>query len=164
VSGAQGDIFMKIEGIKGESKDSVHKDEMDVLSWNWGASNTSSAGKGGGLGAGKSEVTDLTFNKHIDRASTELLLSCLSGKHFKEAKLTVRKAGGTPLEFLHITMTDVIITRFEAAGNNDVEIRPLESLRLSFASVQVDYTEQNNSGGPGPTQRMGWDIAGNAKR
>jgi type VI secretion system secreted protein Hcp len=30
------DYFLKIDGIPGESTDSKHKDEIDVLSWSWG--------------------------------------------------------------------------------------------------------------------------------
>ena len=37
------DQFIKIGALKGEAKDSKHKDEIDVLSWNWGVSNSGSA-------------------------------------------------------------------------------------------------------------------------
>ena len=30
------DIFAKIGDIKGESNDSKHKEELEVLSWSWG--------------------------------------------------------------------------------------------------------------------------------
>ncbi|MGB7991069.1 MAG: type VI secretion system tube protein Hcp, partial [Candidatus Methylophosphatis roskildensis] len=30
------DFFLKIDGIEGESADSKHKKEIDVLSWSWG--------------------------------------------------------------------------------------------------------------------------------
>jgi type VI protein secretion system component Hcp len=30
------DYFIKFEGIKGESADAKHKDEIDVESWSWG--------------------------------------------------------------------------------------------------------------------------------
>ena len=30
------DIFLKIDGVKGESQVKGHKDEIEVLSWSWG--------------------------------------------------------------------------------------------------------------------------------
>ena len=32
------DMFLKLDGIKGESLDATHKDEIDVLAWSWGLS------------------------------------------------------------------------------------------------------------------------------
>ena len=46
------DMFLKMDGIKGESVDDKHKDEIDVLSWSWGMSQSGSAHMGGGAGAG----------------------------------------------------------------------------------------------------------------
>ncbi len=34
---AQVDYFLKIEGIEGESEDSKHKKDVEVLSFSWGA-------------------------------------------------------------------------------------------------------------------------------
>ena len=30
------DMFIKINGVDGESKDEKHKKEIDVLAWSWG--------------------------------------------------------------------------------------------------------------------------------
>src|SRR5215467_7426071 len=95
------DMFIKIGDLKGESKDSKHKDEIDVLAWSWGMSNSGSAHVGGGAGSGKVNVQDLSFTKYTDAASADLYLACCNGKHFDEALLTVRKAGGEePVEYI----------------------------------------------------------------
>ena len=44
------DMFIKIGELKGESRDKVHNDEIDVLAWSWGISNSGSAQVGGGAG------------------------------------------------------------------------------------------------------------------
>src|SRR5947207_3599725 len=98
------DMFMKIGALKGESKDSSHKGEIDVLAWSWGMSNSGSAHVGGGAGAGKVNIQDLSFTKYIDKSSPTLDLACCTGKHFLKATLTVRKAGEQPLEYLNITL------------------------------------------------------------
>jgi hypothetical protein len=57
------DMFIKIDTVDGEAQDTKHKKEIDVLSWWWGMSNSGSADVGGGAGAGKVNVDDLTFAK-----------------------------------------------------------------------------------------------------
>jgi type VI secretion system secreted protein Hcp len=156
------DMFLKIDGIKGESVDDKHKDEIDVLSWSWGMSQSGAAHMGGGAGAGKVNVQDLSFTKHIDVSSPDLYLACCNGKHLKEAKLVVRKAGESPLEYLVITMTDVIISSATLGGSGG-EDRLTENVGLNFAKVNVDYTAQDNKGGAAAKPKMGWDIAANKK-
>ena len=87
------DMFMVIDGIKGESKDKAYKEAIDVLAWSWGLSNSGSFHTGGGGGSGKVNVQDLSFTKYVDKASPILMLYCSNGDHFASAKLIVRKAG-----------------------------------------------------------------------
>ena len=70
------DMFMKIGDLKGEAQDEEHGDEIDVLSWSWGVSNSGSAHVGRGAGSGKVSVQDFSFTKWMDRASPALLLAC----------------------------------------------------------------------------------------
>src|SRR5690606_2212379 len=111
------DMFIKIGTLKGESTDKVHKGSIDVLAWSWGMSNSGSAHMGGGMGAGKASIQDLSFTKYIDVSTPDLMLATCNGRHFDEAKLTVRKAGEKPLEYLIITMTDLIITSVSTGGS-----------------------------------------------
>jgi len=156
------DMFMKIADIKGESVDDKHKEEIDVLAWSWGFQQSGNAHAGGGAGAGKVNVHDLSFTKHIDKSSPDLYLSCCNGKHLGSAVLTVRKAGEQPLEYLIITMEDVIIASISPGGSGG-EDKLAENVSLNFARVKVDYTEQTAKGGSGAKPKMGWDIAKNVK-
>ena len=156
------DQFIKIGSLKGEAKDKAHKDEIDVLSWNWGLSNSGSAHQGGGAGAGKVNVQDLSFTKWIDKSSCDLMLACCNGKHFDEAHLVVRKAGESPLEYLKIKMTEVMITSVSTGGSGGDD-RLTENLTLNFAKVKVAYEEQTATGSGGAKPKMSWDIAGNTK-
>src|SRR6201982_4272321 len=97
------DMFLKINGVDGESQDDKHKKEIDVLAWSWGVSNSGSAHVGGGAGAGKANVQDLSFTKYIDKSSPDLMLGACNGKHYDNALLTVRKAGEKPLEYRKVT-------------------------------------------------------------
>jgi type VI secretion system secreted protein Hcp len=154
------DTFIKIDGIDGESQDATHKDEIDVLSWCWKVSQQSNMHKGSGGGAGKATVQDLTFEHFVDRASPNLVKYCLTGEHIIEARLTVRKAGGSPLEYIRIIMTDVIISHVHPAGGvYDEYIR--ETVSLAFSKVSQEYVIQNQQGGNGGTVAASFDIKRN---
>jgi type VI secretion system secreted protein Hcp len=98
------DMFIKINGIAGESRDESHPDEIQINSWRWKIAQKSSMLSGSGGGAGKATINDLEFVHQIDRASPNLMRYCLTGRHVPMAVLTTRKSGGTPLDFLKITM------------------------------------------------------------
>jgi type VI secretion system secreted protein Hcp len=156
------DMFIKIGDVKGESRDSKHKEEIDVLAWSWGMSNSGSAHVGGGAGAGKCNVQDLSFTKYIDKSSCSLQLSCCNGKHYDKATLVVRKAGEKPLEYLTITMNEVLITSVSTGGSGG-EDRLTENVSLNFAKVKVDYIEQKPDGTSGDKPTMTYNIAENTK-
>jgi type VI secretion system secreted protein Hcp len=156
------DQFIKIGNLKGESKDKTHKDEIDVLTWSWGVSNSGSAHTGGGAGSGKVHVNDLTFTKLIDKASPNLMLYCCNGKHIDKATLTVRKAGENPLEYLTIKLEEILVTSVSTGASGDDD-RLTENVTLNFARVKVAYKEQTEKGGVGDKPEMGWNVAENAK-
>ena len=154
------DMFIQIGDLKGESRDKVHIGKIDVLAWSWGMSNSGSAHTGGGAGAGKANVQDLSFTKYIDKCSPSLLLACCKGSHYTDATLVVRKAGGKPLEYLTITMSEVLVTSV-STGGSDGEDRLTENVSLNFAKVKVDYVEQKADGTEGDKPTMTFDVAQN---
>jgi type VI secretion system secreted protein Hcp len=155
------DIFLKLDGIKGESRDAKHKDEMDVTNWSWSLSQSGTMHQGSGGGGGKVAVYDLAIMKYIDRASPNLIMACCSGKHFKEAVLTIRKAGGDkPLEYLRITMKQVLVTSYRVEANRSEE-RLLESVMFNFAEAMTEYTPQRADGAGDASIQVAWNIAAN---
>lgn len=157
------DMFMKLEGISGESKDGSHGGEIDVLAWSWGMSNSGTTHTGGGGGAGKVNVQDISFTKWVDLASTPLMLACAKGKHIGEATLVVRKAGDEPLEYITIVMTDVIVTSVSTGGSGG-EDRLTENVTLNFAEVTVNYKEQAKTGADAGGVDFKWNIAANTPK
>ena len=154
------DIFIKIAGIEGESGDDKHKNEIEVSNWAWEIRQDTNMHSGSGGGAGKATVEDLTFDHFVDRSSPNLMKYCLSGKHIDTAVLVVRKAGGNPLEYLKLTMSDVIVTMVKPSGSSKDE-RISEQVRLSFAKVMQEYMVQNAQGGSGGAVTASYDIKAN---
>jgi type VI secretion system secreted protein Hcp len=137
------DIFGKLGDIKGESLDSKHKDEIEILSFSWGVTNAGSMGHGSGGGEGKSTFHDLSFVHKIDKASPILMQACANGTHIKEATITHRKAGKGQQEYLIVKMNDVIITGVTHGGSGD---GATENVSMAFAKVAVEYKPQKPDG------------------
>jgi type VI secretion system secreted protein Hcp len=78
----------------------------------------------------------------------------------KEAKLTIRKAGDSPLEYIHITLNDVLVTSLSTGGSGG-EDRLTENILLNFGKFKVEYTNQAETGGKGTTSTAAWDIPAN---
>ncbi len=154
------DMFLKIDGIKGEATDAKHKDEIDVLSWSWGESNSGSMSTGGGGGTGKASIQDLSVTKWLDKATPELMKVCASGKHIKNAVLVARKAGGKPMEYVKITLEDIIVSSV-ATGGSGGEDRLTEHVSFNFAVIKFEYVEQKADGSPGANFPFKYDAKQN---
>ena len=155
------DMFLKIEGVDGESTDSSHKGEIDILAWSWGLSQSGTTHMGGGGGAGKVNVQDISVTKWVDKASPNLMKYCCNGKHFKEALLTVRKAGEKPLEYIKIKLNDLIISSVSTGGSGG-EDRLTENVTLNFGKVGFEYQPQKADGSKdGGAIPMVWNIKEN---
>jgi len=137
------DVFLKIDGIKGESQDSKHKGEMDVLSWSWGVTAPVNLQKGPAQPACASA---LNLMKFFDAASPLLLSNAALNTTLPSATLTVRKSGLDPLEFLVIKLDGVQVSAVQDSGSNEV---PSESISLTFTKATVTYTPQLLDGKPG---------------
>jgi type VI secretion system secreted protein Hcp len=138
-------IFARIGTIKGESRDARHKDEIEVLSWSWGVSQSGTASQGGGGGAGKASFQDFNFTHHVDKASPLLMKACATGEHIRDATITVRKAGKGQQEFLIIKMTDVIVTSVSTSVSAEGDAA-VEGVMLAFAKVDLEYKPQKPDG------------------
>lgn len=152
------DAFLKVDTIPGESKDDKHKDEIDLMSYSFGASQTGTFSSGGGGGAGKVNFQDLHFVMKMSKASPKLMLACANGEHIKKAVLTVRKAGKDQQEFFKVTMSDVLVSSWQhgaASGGDEV---PTEQISFNFTKVEMDYKEQKQDGTLGASTKAGYDI------
>jgi len=154
------DMFIKIGDIKGESKDAANKESIDILAWSWGLTQSGTFSQGGGGGAGKVNVQDISVTKYVDAASTALILAAAKGTHIKQATLTVRKAGDKPLDYIKITLDQVMVTSVSTGGSGG-EDRLTENVSLNFAKFKVEYTTQAETGGKGVTSTAAWDITAN---
>jgi type VI secretion system secreted protein Hcp len=156
------DIFLKLDGIKGESQDKTHKNEIDVLSWSWSMSQSGTTHMGTGGGGGKVAVGDLHFTHYLDNASPTLMKFCCNGKHISKGTLVVRKAGEKPLEYVKIDFEEIIVTSISHGGHGS-EDRHIENVTLNFGKFKKTYTVQTDTGTAGASPDVTWDIAQNSE-
>jgi len=155
------DMFIKIDDIKGEAVDPTHGDEIKVLSWSWGVSQSGTTHESAGGGAGKANVQDLSFTKVVDLSTPNLFQMCCNGKHFKEATLTIRKAGEKPLEYMKIKMSEILISNVSTGGSGG-EDRITENVTLNFAKFEIEYSSQKKDGTKDKTVSTKWNIQSNS--
>jgi type VI secretion system secreted protein Hcp len=153
------DMHLLLDGIKGEAKKEEKTDNIDVLAWSWGLSNSGTMHGGGGGGSGKANIQDISLTKYIDKSSPTLMLKCAQGEHLKKATLSVAKAGGkSSVEYLVITMDKVLISSVSTGGSGG-EDRLTENITLNFEKVEVNFQPQKDDGSKdGGTIDMVWDI------
>ncbi len=140
--------------------DDSHGKEIDLLAWSWGMSQSGTFHVGAGGGAGKANFQDISITKFIDKASPTLMAKIATGEHIKKARLTVRKAGKSPLEYVIIEMEKVMITSYSTGGSGG-EDRLTENVTLNFAKVTVKYVPQKEDGSGEAEVEFGFDISKN---
>ncbi len=156
------DMFLNVENVPGESRDSAHAGQCDVLAWSWGMSNSGRVSPGG-PGTGRASVQDLSVTKYVDKASTLLMLGCAKGTHYPKATLYLRKAGAQASQnFLVIIMEDVLVTSMSTGGSGG-EDRLTENVSFNFGKVTVNYWEQRSDGSYVQGKPFAWDLVNNVE-
>ena len=136
------DMFLKLPNVTGEAGDAEHKGEIEVVSWSWGMHTPSSVATG--QASGRTTFGELQVVKRVDMATPTLMSFLRNNKLLDTGKLTVRKAGKTPLEYFTIELTKVRVTSIKTESEN---FELVERVSLGFNKVTVTYTPQDSSTG-----------------
>jgi type VI secretion system secreted protein Hcp len=164
---AVADYFIKLDGIDGESKDSKHKNEIDILTFQFKATQTGTSSTGGGAGKGKVQAEDLVITKHVDKASPKIYQYCCSGQPIKTLVLTARKAGKDQQEHYKVTLTDVLVSSFShgsanlAAPGAAPDWEPIENITFNYSTIELGYKEQQPDGTLSGEVKGTWDFKQN---
>ena len=150
------DMFLKIPAAPGESADATHTGDIDVLSFSWGASNQASVTTGGTL-TSYGLFQDLTIVKKVDKSTPKLMLMVMNGQRQATITFYVRSRGTNPVEFLKFTLTNVIISAIQPAGQSAAD-NLIESLALRFSKIKIDYIPINPNGSAGAVVSTFWDA------
>ena len=157
------DVYLYIDGIKGESNDDRHKDWIECKSVSFGVEQPKSAtaSTGGGHTAERCEHHDILISKLADLSSPILLQTCSAGRTIPKAKFEFMRADaqGERVKYFEIEIENVLIGAVSPAVEEGDILT--EDVALKFSKVKWKYTQQKISGGAGGNTSGGWDLASN---
>ena len=156
------DIYMQIDGIKGESTDSEHKDWIEILSFSHSIIQPASAtaNSAGGGTTGRCQHQDYSITKYVDLASPKLYELASSGKHIKDVTIEMlRSSGDKRVKYMVVKMEQVVISQVAPAGGGDF---PTESVSFNYGTIKWTYTQQKRAdGSQGGNTSGGWSLVEN---
>ena len=158
MAGAAMQMFMVIDGVKGESTDPVFPESIEVKSFEWGVAKDSQSGGGGGAPS----FDELTIVKKVDSSSIDFFMQVATGDHYQEALIVLRKTDSDPFEFFAFRLFDVAVTRvYTLAGDDDSGVA--EQVTFDYRKIQTLYRPQNPENGEGgPLKDWCWDLQSNS--
>jgi type VI secretion system secreted protein Hcp len=157
-SAGAADIFLKLEGILGDSINEAHKDEIEVISFSLGFSNDAQIGT---RVASPGECGDLTFTKTIDRSSPRLLAAVMLGRHISKGVLSLTGSAGEQLvDYYVLNLSEIRVTGLRQADSNG-GTRVLEQATLSARGYEFVFRAQQ-ANGTFIEQKFHWDCVRNS--
>jgi type VI secretion system secreted protein Hcp len=124
-----------------------------MLAYSWGVSNSGSAHVGGGAGAGKANVQDISFTKTTDATTVGLLTSVTQGTHYPTVVVTAAVGGSATMVY---ELENVIVTSVSLGGSGGQKTAHTDNITLNFAKVTWTHTDGAGNETPGS-----FDIATN---
>lgn len=157
------DVYLQIDGIKGESADSTHQGWIELTSVHMGVAQprSATASTGGGHTAERCEHRTLSLSKLADLASPILMQTCSTGKTIPKAKLEFMRADGEghPVKYYEVELENVMIANIDQLISEGNILH--DDIGLRFSKVKWKYTQQKIAGGMGGNTSGGWDLAAN---
>jgi len=134
------DVFLKFEGIEGESTDTEHEDWIELDSFSWGIDCPDD-----GSGTAQLQVKDLVVTKELYKSSPKLMLHACTGTELGDVTLAITDPTRTPTEYYKITFTKVLVTSYQTGGSSGDPV-PVDSVSLNFTKITFEYHPQDGSG------------------
>lgn len=156
------DVYLQIDGIKGESNDEKHRDWIELVDVGWGVSQPTSCtvSTSGGHTTGRAEFNPISCSKLVDLSSPKLMELVATGKTIPKARLAfVRADGSGSIKYYEVELENVIVARnvksFAGAGLLH------EAFELRYTKIKERYAQQKIGGGTGGNTAGGWDLSTN---
>jgi len=135
--------YLIIDGIPGPS--TSRQNAIDILSFSFGASNSSVIGPGASGSesrAGRADLSNISIMKVLDKTSPNLFEQCVQGNYLKKVEIIYDKPMGDKQEdYFKIHMEDALITSIQLAGSNE---NPTESVAFAFSKIKVSYNPEKD--------------------
>jgi type VI secretion system secreted protein Hcp len=157
---AKVDMFLKLDGVEGESQDPKHPGEIQLDGFQ--QSVMSPRDLSTDQASGKRRWAHMMMRAKVDKSTPLLFKKLAQNEPISTAILRCYKAGGLgPVEYLTITLTKVYVVRvqagqLEATGG---DVIPHCDFDLSFGSIEISASQQTSQGGGSGTVMFRDDLA-----
>ena len=139
------DMFLKIDGIPGESTKPGHEGWIDLLSFSIGLTQA----------ADTVEVSPLRIAKGIDQASPKLFLYGIQEEPIPTALLEIAESGGNVIA--DFTLKNALVSSFRSGGSAG-EMLPVEEVSFTFGQVAYGYNTYDALGDRTGRLLATWDL------
>jgi type VI secretion system secreted protein Hcp len=142
------EVHLDMGKIQGESQSKAHPNEIEVVSFSWGLSNTAvRSAQGDSTKGGKASVGEIALVKHTDKSSPFLVLAVTGCQTFPTATLSLSKSTGgkKPEDYFIFKMTNVYVSSLQLSSPSAGALGT-ETITLNFQKVTLDYRMQNDMG------------------
>ncbi|QHM70964.1 Hcp family type VI secretion system effector [Mixta intestinalis] len=143
------ELYLRLQGITGESRDNLHQGWIDLKGYSWGLESP-------GTGAnGTVNFQNVIVYASLDKATPAMITHATKKTLISKAELAICRAGSEHKEFCRITLENV---RIVSISMGDSGVASEVSYGLEADKVQFQYWEQTSRGGRGAETRTTWDI------
>jgi type VI secretion system secreted protein Hcp len=151
-------VYLKLDGLDGESMDDDHKDWIEVESFSWGVDNPASFAIGQGGQATQAHIAAVSVQKRCDKSSVAMFKACTTGKHIPKGTISCMKLDGdSRVEYLKIDLTDMMVSSFQWSGSGGEHLIH-EHVSFVFAEFKEAYKLQQDQGSAGGNTDFGFNI------
>jgi type VI secretion system secreted protein Hcp len=158
---AQAAMFLKLDGIKGESTDSKHKDEIDVISFQFGLTADHSLSSGGAIRVTSPTCEGFSITKTLDKSSPLLASAAMTGKVIKTGTVALSQEGKSDTVYYTMILTDVVVASFAQSGRESAV--PVEEVSFLARQLELRYRPPSEKGAPGAEVRATLDCTSSGK-
>jgi type VI secretion system secreted protein Hcp len=155
-------MFVKVDGIPGESQDTLHRDWIEVLAV--GDSILAPLTSPPPTVPYKANFGPFKILKHIDRTSPKFRLTAAEGDHIKTIIIDcLRLENDAWVRFLYVRLSDVTIAEVSItpgvalSGFGGAEY-PRELVAFSYRKIEFTYYYYRTPGGTPLQVNFSWDV------
>ncbi len=140
------DMFLKLDGVDGESQDPEHKGEIQIDGFILGAVSPRDAFTNQAAGAVR--MSHVTIRANVDKSTPKLFTKITKNEKIPSAVLTCRRAGKEQFEYFKVTLSEVLVVKVQAgdlkAEGGDVV--PQCEFDLAYGKIEISAKEQTSKG------------------
>lgn len=151
-------IYMEFEGIEGNVTAAGFEGNIQLESMQWGAGRALSmeTGRMSNREATRPSLSEVTVTKCADKASPLIFEQSCIGKEGKQVILRIAHTSDALETYLEYTLTDCLVASYSVGASGDGD--PIETLALSYSSLELNYIDQDNQNKNKGSTRWGYSV------